>query len=353
MTKPADSEEPTGFADPPATTTDTGGEGAQPRPRDASLQPEPAAVAPLWTITDGCVIDGMPDEVYHADPLRPGDRSLSHSGLRVVLDVPARFQYQRTHGRKHKRAFDVGHAAHAEVLGTGLDVEVIDAPNYNTKAAQQARDAARAAGRVPLLAWEMRNVRGMAETLRRHPVAGQLFQPGRGVTERSMFWRDPRWGFWRRARTDWAVTLPDGRLALVDYKSTTSAAPYPIAKSAFDYGYYTQDVYYRQAALDCGLVDDLRDVVFLFVFQEKDPPHLVTVGEIDDDGRAAGAAMVAAGLELYGRCLELDQWPDYAPDVLPLALPKYSEYEIDRQWSKARGILAHLDTAATTNGVHS
>jgi hypothetical protein len=334
MRKPPEPEGPEGFT--PSTT-----EGAT-ATADHIVSPDTAAVSHSWNIVDGSVIDTMPDEVYHADPLRP-DRSLSHSGLRVILDVPARFVHQRDHGRPHRRAFDVGHAAHGEVLGTGLDIVVIDAKDYKSRAAQAERDAIRAAGKVPLLRWEMDHVRGMAAALRRHPVAGRLFRPGAGTTERSMFWRDDRFGFWRRGRTDWSMFLPDGRYAMIDYKSTSSAEPYAVSKHAFDFGYYTQDVYYRQAAVACGLADDEDDTAFLFVFQEKEPPYIVTVVEIDEAARATGRAMVNAGLELYARCLELDEWPDYSPgDILPVTLPKYADYAVERTWDHAARLLRTL-----------
>lgn len=281
-------------------------------------------------ITEPCVVDGMPDAVYHGDPVPTG--SLSHSGLKTLLDCPQRFDHERRNGRPHKRVFDVGHAAHAQVLGVGLDTVIIDAPNYNTKAAQQARDAAYAAGKVPLLAKEQVDVEGMAAALRRHHTAGELFVPGRGHAERSLFWFDDEFGFWRRARLDWSTRLADGRLAIVDYKSTEYASLSNISSSLFKFGYYTQGPYYSDGARTLGLADDTAGIVCLFVFQERRPPYIVTVTEVHPEDWEWGRLQVRHGLDLYARCRDANHWPDYADGIVTTRLPRWATNSLTEQW---------------------
>jgi hypothetical protein len=88
------------------------------------------------TDRDG-LIHGMSDAVYHGGP------ELSSSAMKTLLDSPARYQHERAN-RVEKSAYDLGHAVHAKILGAGLDVAVLDFPDYRTKAARDERDGARA-----------------------------------------------------------------------------------------------------------------------------------------------------------------------------------------------------------------
>ena len=136
----------------------------------------------------------LSEHAYHADPVPEG--SLSVSGAKRLLppSCPARFAWERRHERAERRVFDLGHAAHRLVLGAGAELMVVDAENWRTRAAQQARDAAYAAGTTPLLRHEYDAVQAMATALRDHPVAGRLFTAGRGRPEQSLFWQDEEHG---------------------------------------------------------------------------------------------------------------------------------------------------------------
>lgn len=308
-------------------------------PADGDAEQNQAEITPrLPKITEPGVYDGMPDAVYHGDPVPGG--SLSHSGLKSLLDCPARFDDDRRNGRHHVGAFDVGHAAHAQVLGVGLDVVIIEADDYKGKAAQQERRVAYAAGKVPVLTHEWAAVQAMAAKLRTHHTAGRLFVPGRGHAERSLFWFDVEFGFWRRARLDWSMRLPDGRFAIVDYKTTEYASPSNISSALFKFGYYTQDPFYCDGVRAVGLGDD---VVCLFVFQERRRPYLVTVAEVHPEDREWGRLQVRRGLDLYARCREANHWPDYADDIITARIPAWSRRTLTDQWRA--GLMEVEDTA--------
>ena len=63
----------------------------------------------------------MPEDDYHTHP-----SSVSASDLKRILDCPARYQHERTVPRQPRTVFDVGHAAHAKVLGVGAPVTVVE-----------------------------------------------------------------------------------------------------------------------------------------------------------------------------------------------------------------------------------
>ena len=105
-------------------------------------------------ITHPGIYAGIDETVYHADSdLAPElGRSLSQSGAKTLLASPARFAWERDHGRPPKDAYDLGTLVHALVLRSRDDrIRVVDARDWKTKRAQEARDEARAGGMVPVL----------------------------------------------------------------------------------------------------------------------------------------------------------------------------------------------------------
>lgn len=276
-------------------------------------------------ITEPGVYD-IAAEDYHADPV-PGE-SLSSSGARKLLppSCPALYRYERDHGQQPRREFDLGHAAHKLVLGEGPELVVIEADNYRTKAAQTARDDAHAAGAVPLLAAEYEQVEQMAAALRQHPVAAALFNPETGGhPEQSLFWRDQPTGVMRRARLDWLPRWSGtGRLIVPDYKTTKSADLDAIQKAVHQHGYFMQAAWYLAAVKALDLAGD-QEPVFVFVFQQKTPPYVVTVVELDSLAIRIGQALNRRALELFAECRAVGRWPGYSDEVVRLPLPAYAE----------------------------
>jgi hypothetical protein len=265
----------------------------------------------------------MTSDVYHADPVPGG--SLSSSGAKLLLppSCPARYRYERDHPPPPKPEYDVGHAAHHLVLGDdGPDVVVIDAEDWRTKAARDQRDAAHAAGATPLLRADYERVRAMAAALLEHRIAAALFRPGHGAPERSMFWTDARTGVWRRARVDWLPDPGNSRLVIPDYKTTVSAAPEAIQRAIYNFGYHVQAAWYLDAAAALGL--DV-DAVFVFVFQEKVPPYLVTVAQPDTAALRVGYDLGRRAIDTYRECVALDRWPGYSDDVELIGLPAWAQ----------------------------
>ncbi|MDN5918988.1 MAG: PD-(D/E)XK nuclease-like domain-containing protein [Pseudonocardia sp.] len=299
-----------------------------------------ATVPAAIEITDPGIYD-MPAHQYHADPVPGG--SLSSSGARKLLppSCPAKFRHWLDHGQGHKPEFDLGHAAHAEVLGAGEPITVIEAAGYTTKAAREARDAAYAAGETPLLAREHRQVLAMARAVRQHPIAGPLLDPGRGHAERALFWQDPEFDVWRRAMVDKYLYLDDGRLLLVDYKTTKSAEPGSVARSIVDYGYHQQDPWYLDGAIATGLAGD-QPPGFVFVFQEKTAPYLITVFEVHPEDRDWGRLDNRRALRTYRDCTRTGHWPGYADDVIPVRLPAWAAHQ--KEAAYARGDYHEQDT---------
>lgn len=252
------------------------------------------------------VYDDVPEDEYHADP------SLSSTGARLLVDCPAKYRHTADHGERHSAAFDLGKAAHALVLGVGAPVRVVDADDWRTKAAREERDAARADFETPMLRKDWERVCAMAEALLRHPTARAWVEHGR--PEVSLFWSDPRHDVPCRARIDYLRDT--SRVVLVDIKTTTNASPAAFTRSVASYGYHVQAAWYQTGARH--LLDLDEPPPFVFLVQEKEPPYLVGVYELDDDALTAGRHLASRAVAIWRECTDRGEWPAYPAQVLTL-----------------------------------
>lgn len=289
-------------------------------------------------ITEAGVYD-IPADVYHADPVPGG--SLSSGGARRLLppSCPALFRYWVTNGQAPTEAFDFGHAAHLLVLGAGPPLAVVDADDWRTKAARAERKGAYQTGAVPILRADYEIVQAMAAAIKAHPIARALFNPDAGKPEQSLFWVDQASGVWCRARLDWLpnyTVLPpqDGRtrqdfnrLIIPDYKTCRSADPDALSRDIYNFGYHQQAAWYLdavKATCPAGAHPDFQPA-FIFVCQEKTPPYLVTVAEVDQLALRVGQELNRQAIDLYAECVASGNWPGYSDDVELIGLPAWVE----------------------------
>lgn len=278
--------------------------------------------APVLEVTEPGVHPDMDETTYHDDPVAGG--SLSSGGARLLLEPggPARFDYARHNPRTTStKAFDLGHAVHTEILGAGATIKVVDADDWRSKAARQAKAEAYAAGHTPVLAKDYWRVRQMASAALSHRAAGPLLTAA-GAAEQSLFWIDADTGVWCRARHDKPIRDRNDRLVIVDLKSCEKADERSVQRSVGSYGYHQQDQWYRRGAVALDLDDNPG---FVFVFVEKDPPHLVSVKQLDADALEVGRRRNNAALHRYAECSSTGIWPatGYGDDFAEISLPPY------------------------------
>lgn len=281
------------------------------------------------TITAPCVVAGMSDEDYHADPVPAG--SLSSTGARRIFSSPARFAWEQQH-RVEKPEFDLGHAVHAKVLGTGMQTVTIPddllgkGGSVSTSAAKAFVAEARAQGLVPLKAEVLAQVDEMAEAVLTHRTA-RLFLERPGIAEASAFAIDPVTGEWMRARPDFLpVQEEKRRTILVDLKTARSADPREFRRSVATFGYHQQHAWYADV-LRAARGD--TDVAMVFVVVEVEPPYLVSVCEVIDEHVQVGRDRNRAALDLWHECRQTGKWPGYGESVHPIDLPVWALYEAE------------------------
>lgn len=267
----------------------------------------------------------MSAEEYHADPCDAP--SLSSTGARqIVSECPAVYWHARQHPER-KRVFDIGTAGHLMVLepeAFDSRVRVIDAGDYRTQAARDARDGAYADGLTPLLAAEAEMVRSMRDALFADPIARHAFEGGRA--EQTMIWRDGETGVWCRARPDY---LPPHHRYLVDYKTSTSANPKQFERALWDYGYFQQADWYLDAVRNAT---GTRPERFAFVVQSKKPPFLVSVCWVATEALEWGEVLNQHARRIFADCLRTGDWPAYRPDgearAFTVNIPGWAQREL-------------------------
>jgi hypothetical protein len=266
----------------------------------------------------------LTNEEYFAPAL--ANATLSSSGAKLLLAPggPARFRHQLdTRAVTVKREFDVGHAVHTLVLGSGPEPVPYagtgkDPEAWRTDADKAKVAAIRAEGKVPLKLSDFEAVTAMAVAVRKHPLAGKLFVNGQ--PEQTLIWRDEATGVMCRMKADWLRAT-----GFVDLKTTDNAAPDSLSKSAYNFGYYIQDAFYRRGfrALHPGV-----DPWCAFVAVEKQPPHLVHVHQLKERALAYGDRKVSEALEILRDCTASGVWPGYPDDeITEIDLPPYVRTE--------------------------
>lgn len=260
----------------------------------------------------------IPDSVYHASR-----DTLSSSGARKLLppSCPALFRWEQDNPPEPKQQFDIGKAAHKMVLGVGEKIVRVDADDWKLKANQEIRKAAYAAGQIPLLKSEVDAAQRMAGAVHTHPLAAALLKDG--DAELSGVYTDPKTGVRLRFRPDWLTQLPSGRITIVDLKTSQSASPAEFASSAARFGYALQQVWYCEGLRVLEITDD---PALLFLIVDKNPPHLVSIVQLDDDAIRYGERQMRRAINLYAACVEDDYWPGYPETVHTISLPRWAYY---------------------------
>lgn len=280
------------------------------------------------TITEPGVYPGISDEDYHSDPVPAG--SLSHTGARQMLQSPAWFRHAQQH-REVSKAFDVGHAVHAKVLGVGTKVTTIPEELLSADGGIRSADAkawvaqARAEGLTPLKPAEWYPVERMAEAILAHPRGRQLLeQPG--APEMSVFAKDPSTEEWVRGRFDYLPRPSSDRVTAVDIKTTTkSAAPTRFGRTVAAYGYHQQQAWYCDAlTLTRG-----DEVDMAFVVVEAYKPWLVSVLRISEVALGRGRELNRRALDLWHQCRTTGLWPGYGDDIHTVELPVWALMDDD------------------------
>lgn len=300
-------------------------------------------------ITAPGIYPGFPIADYHADPCP--EPSLSSSIAKLLLNrspLHAKVNHPRLNTEIEPEEYDpkraLGTALHALVLGRGGEVlDVVQGfDDWKRKEAREMRDAAIAAGRVPILEHVFERAEVIAAA-----ASAQLSLPlgfeGHGDAEVAMFARDG--DTWLRALADWLVIDEKNASAqVIDYKSTkASAAPHSVARLVAEMGYDVQAAFYERVL--ARIRPDLEGrIAFCFVVQEVEAPFALTEIELTEADMAVARRKVGAAVERWERCLRTNEWPGYPSGVQTIVLPDWSS----RAWTE-RELAAEFDESGRSD----
>ena len=212
--------------------------------------------------------------------------------------------------------FDYGRAAHAVLLeGSEASLHVIEADDWRTKAAKEARDAARESGKTPMLTRQVHRVRAMVKAAQEYvegsEIAG-IFKDGE--PEHSLHWQEGATHC--RSRLDWITA--DRRIVL-DYKTSANANPDAFVNGAVAYGYTMQEAFYRRGVKAIYG----KEPKFAFLVQEKEPPYVCSLVAFDPAMQEMGDRAVQYALACWQSAMQSGKWRGYPNRIAYLSPPAW------------------------------
>ncbi len=268
---------------------------------------------------------------YHADDLGVDQPMLSASIASILLrqsPLHAHAAHPKLGGivQEESDVFDLGTAAHGVILeGTTERVVVVEAKDWRTNAAKDAREAARAEGKTPLLSHQVDRVRLMANMVRSN-LAQFEEQPAplsNGKPEQTLVWNDG--GVWCKARLDW---LHDDLMTIDDLKTgAVSAKPDAWTKTIYGRGGDIQAAFYLRGLMHVWQKlhgDPGIDPVFRWIVAENTYPFATSIVSLTPQGLAHASDQVEQAIQAWRKCLETDTWPGYPTRTCYIDPPAWS-----------------------------
>ncbi len=273
-------------------------------------------------ITAPGLYEGVPAADYHGDfcPLPSLSRGLAatlitKSPLHAKLEHP---KLATVTPDDPSAAMDFGSLGHKLILGQGADVEVGEWDSWRTNAAKDFREAARAAGKIPVLQETYERALALEEGAKTEFARlGILEAFASGKSEVCAAWQED--GFWLRAMFDRLVMTPDFA-TVYDLKITESAHPSACAKQIANMNYHLQDHHYLRA-IEKLFPPLAGRTKFVFLFIENSAPFSVTPVEINGEWKAMAAMQWERAFALWKKCLTDGVWPTYTDKTVRVEPP--------------------------------
>ena len=291
----------------------------------------------------------LTDAEYDADPCPLP--SLRSSTAKVLIGRSPRHAWTKTprlnpdFEPEEKEAFDIGDEFHSLLLRGLSNAVVVQEDSWRSDKAKTQRDAARAAGKNPLLAKHYARVEKMVlsvrEQLAQHADDSSAFLEG--VPEQTIIWREG--DVWCRCRPDWTFATLGDHAVFYDAKSTENAEPNEMA-SGFTgiarLGYHYSAAFYLRGI---RAVLGIKNPQFRLVCVEKKPPHAISVIGLSPAWLDEATADVEHAIETWGRCVASGQWPAYGnrtvyPDPPAYMATRAQERRYMRQWTAEQELRA-------------
>lgn len=265
------------------------------------------------------IIHDMPNAEYHST------LAVSNTVLSSIARSPAHCYALHVAEDRRKQAttpaFFAGTLAHCAILEPDALLErYIVRPeglDLRTKAGKEWRDAL-PAGVLTISADEWATAIAQRDAVRNVPELAELL--GAGVAEVSAFWTDDETGLPCKCRPDWVHTLSDGRVILVDVKTTVDASPQQFTRAVWKYGYHRQAAWYSAGYARAAGVEVAG---FVFAAVTSAHPFIAAAHTLDDDYLRIGQDECRRLLDEYADCKLTGRWPAF-PGMNLLSPPAWA-----------------------------
>jgi len=243
---------------------------------------------------------------------------------KIMSESPYHAKFAVDNSYESTPEMDIGTFAHAMLLEGGTDALVkIDAEDWRTKAAKEARDAAHASGKIPILSKKVAQVELMVKAAREFisgsEIAG-VFDSGE--PEVTMVFRHG--DILCKARADW---LTSDRKICLSYKTTAGTAnPEAWIRTQLP-SYDVATVFYERAVL--AVSPDIEETLCVHLVQEQSAPFACSLVALAPALEDLAAKKMDRAVELWAQCQANGTYPAY-PSRICYAEPKpwqLSEFE--------------------------
>lgn len=277
-------------------------QGAEPR------APRPETLERIETISHELAETLKANQVASAF-IDPRTVPVRFSNLKHIARSPLHYLDAVQIDRDDTLAMRLGRGAHAMVLGMPVVKWTGKTRQGNKWEAFRAEHEA--AGEEILNASEWAKSEGIANAIRRHPIAAPLLFEG-AVLEETIEWE------WLGRK---CTSRPDSRRGgtiVTDLKTTQCAEPAKFSRDAMYRGYNAQLAFYGLAAqhLTGRAPDDLYVVAV-----ESKRPYAITVLRIDDHARLQGEKLCRLWMERLLTCEASNHWPAYTDAIATFSVP--------------------------------
>lgn len=256
---------------------------------------------------------------------QPADAMSMASSDAAILNesTPAHLKAAWADDSDDSKESDLGTLIHTLILEPHRResaIAIIDAPDWRTKDAKEVRDAAREAGKTPVLTKHLAQVEGAVAAVRANPVAAKLLE--KGEAERSWFAKDKATGLYLKARPDFFTA----DRVILDIKSVASASPEFLQRRVYDGGWFMQAPWYCDVV---ERVDGRPANGYAWIIVEQKPPHSVVIRTPDHNALAHGHRLNQQAFATFAHCVQTGQWPSWSANIEEMTLPTFALYRLE------------------------
>jgi len=261
----------------------------------------------------------IPASEYHADRFGSVPTLSASCAATIANDCLARAYHEHPRlgaaSRESSKEQDEGTLIHAVLLGTMEPGQFvgIEANDWRTKAAKEARDAAQADGKIPFLMRQYERIVNACDRIR-DALLREGIDFSECMTEHAALWEARATnGATVQCRSMLDAFNP-ADMMVTDLKSTDSAHPRAFRASVERYGYDIQAHAYR-LAVDACMPDFVGRTRFQWAVVETKAPYVVAVYQPAGSMRELGRVKWEQAVDKWEHALRADRWTGYVDGV--------------------------------------